>query len=290
MFLYESVFCFFRYDEVTGGLDLLPKAFLSVLNVPVLLNSKVKRITQSDQGVVVSYQRDGRASLTDFSADYVLVTTTAKAAIFIDFQPPLSHEKMAALRAVHYDSSTKVILTFSRRFWEEDNIRGGKSITDGPSRFIYYPSHGFPGNKTIGVLLASYTWSDDSVLFEGASDEDVKELVLKDLVQIHGEHVRSLCTGVLVKRWTLDPHSLGAFALFTPHQHIEYAKELFRSENRVHFAGEHTAFPHGWIETAMKSAIRAAANINEEAHLIHGVHWSSTRRRDLSFSVIKSHD
>ncbi|XP_022621202.1 LOW QUALITY PROTEIN: L-amino-acid oxidase-like [Seriola dumerili] len=257
-----------KYYEVTGGSDLLPKAFLTVLDVPVHLNSKVKNISQSANGVTVWYQRDKQSSLMDIHADVVLVTTTAKAALFMDFNPPLSISKMEALRSVHYDSSTKIILTFNETFWEDDGIRGGKSITDRPSRYIYYPSHSFPENKNIGVLLVtSWTWSDDSLLFQGASDEDLKELALRDLVKIHGERVRSLCTGVVVKRWSLDPYSLGAFALFTPYQHLEYSKELFRREGRVHFAGEHTAFPHAWIETSMKSAIRAATNINKEALL-----------------------
>uniref|UniRef100_UPI0037E99CB6 L-amino-acid oxidase-like n=1 Tax=Semicossyphus pulcher TaxID=241346 RepID=UPI0037E99CB6 len=255
-----------EYYEVTGGIDLLTTAFLTVLNsTSFLVNSKVKRISHSDKGVIVSYQTGNQSSLTDLRADIVLVTTTAKAALFMDFDPSLSINKMEALRAVHYDSSTKIILTFSKKFWEEDGIRGGKSITDGPSRYIYYPSHSFPKNKNIGVLLASYTWSDDSLLFLGASDEDLKDMALRDLERIHGKHVRSLCTGVVVKKWSSDPYSLGAFALFTPCQHLEYSKELFRSEGRVHFAGEHTAFPHAWIETAMKSAIRAATNINKAA-------------------------
>jgi len=245
-------------------MDLLPKAFQRVLKDPINFNSTVKCISQSHDGVNVSYQTGEESNLTHLHADVVLVTTTTKAALFMDFDPPLSIQKMEALRSVHYDSSSKIILTFSEKFWEKDGIQGGKSITDRPSRFIYYPSHSFP-NETIGVLLASYTWSDDSLLFLGASDEDLKELALKDLALIHGEHVKSLCTGVLVKQWSRDPYSLGAFALFTPYQHLEHAEELFRSEGRVHFAGEHTAFPHAWIETAMKSAIRAATNINEEA-------------------------
>uniref|UniRef100_A0A671U9C6 Amine oxidase n=1 Tax=Sparus aurata TaxID=8175 RepID=A0A671U9C6_SPAAU len=252
-----------QYKEVTGGSDLLPRAFqkaLEELDVPILLNSVVKRISQSNEGVFVEYQQSD--AMYGLLADFVLVTTTAKAALYMEFYPPLRIEKMVALRAVHYDSSTKIILTFSEKFWKENGIQGGKSITDGPSRFIYYPSHSFPENDKIGVLLASYTWSDDSLLFAGASDEDLKELALRDLVKIHGERVRDLCTGVVVKRWSLDPYSLGAFALFTPYQHLEYSKELFRREGRVHFAGEHTAFPHAWIETAMKSAIRAATNIN----------------------------
>ncbi|XP_038587823.1 L-amino-acid oxidase-like isoform X2 [Micropterus salmoides] len=256
-----------RYYEVTGGSDLLPQAFLKVLNVPILLNSPVKSISQLDNGVNVSYQTSDpsqQPSFTHLPADIVLITTTAKAALFMDFNPPLSIQKMDALRGVHYDSSTKIILTFSEKFWEKNGL-GGKSITDGPSRYIYYPSHSFPNNKSIGVLLASYTWADDSLLFQGASDEALKELALRDLSKIHGDHVKSLCTGVVVKKWTLDPYSLGAFALFTPYQHLEYAEELFRSEGRVHFAGEHTAFPHAWIEASMKSAIRAAININNVA-------------------------
>ncbi|XP_019209409.1 L-amino-acid oxidase-like isoform X2 [Oreochromis niloticus] len=256
-----------RYYEVTGGFDGLPKAFLKELDVPILFKSRVKHINHSDEGVSVSFQSGQPSSFAKLQADIVLVTTTAKAALFIDFDPPLSIKKMEALRSVHYDSATKIMLTFKNKFWENDGIRGGKSITDGPSRFIYYPSQNFP-NKTIGVLLASYTWSDDSLLFLGASDEDLKDLVLRDLEKIHGKKVRDLCTGVIVKKWSLDPYSLGAFALLTPYQHLEYAMELFKSEGRVHFAGEHTAFPHAWMETSMKSAIRAAININKAANKV----------------------
>ncbi|XP_072232065.1 L-amino-acid oxidase-like [Leuresthes tenuis] len=251
------------FSEVTGGTELIVDAFNEILKDRIQLNSPVKHISQSDNGVKVSYLKD--QELLDLDADVVLVTATTKATLFIDFEPPLSIQKMEALRSVHYGSSTKIILTFSKKFWEDDDIKGGKSITDRPSRFIYYPSHSFPTNDNVGVLLASYTWAEDSHMFLGLSDEDLKEATLKDLALIHGDHIKGLCTGVKVKQWMLDPYSLGAFALFTPYQHLEHAKELFRSEGRVHFAGEHTAFPHAWIETAMKSAIRAATNINEAA-------------------------
>uniref|UniRef100_A0A3B5KUY0 Amine oxidase n=1 Tax=Xiphophorus couchianus TaxID=32473 RepID=A0A3B5KUY0_9TELE len=254
-----------RYFEMIDGTDSLPNAIALPLNQAIELNSMVQQIRQLEDGVVVQYQKNQSARPTDIFAHAVLVTTTAKAALFIDFSPSLSVQKMVALRTVHYDSATRITLTFSEKFWEKDGIRGGKSITDRPSRFIYYQSYSFPKNHTIGVILASYTWSDDSLLFLGASDEQLKEVLLKDLSEIHGHHVRALCTGILVKKWSQDPYSLGAFALFTPYQHLEYANELFRSEGRIHFAGEHAAFPHGWIEASMKSAIRAAANINAEA-------------------------
>lgn len=258
IFIYD----FFRYYEVTGGFDNLPRAFYNILTSNILLKSKVKSIKQTSSGVTVTYQ-DGhsQSSLNNLTVDYALVTATAKATLFIDFQPPLSGDKMEALRSVHYASSTKVVLSFKERFWEHEGIKGGKSITDRPPRFIHYPSHSFPGTAT-GALLASYTCSDDASLFHGMSDDELMAVVLDDLAKIHGEYIRPLWTGGLVKKWGLDPYSLGAFALFTPYQQGQYLKELFQSEGRVHFAGEHTATPHGWIETAMKSAIRAAKAIN----------------------------
>uniref|UniRef100_A0A3Q2DXJ9 Amine oxidase domain-containing protein n=1 Tax=Cyprinodon variegatus TaxID=28743 RepID=A0A3Q2DXJ9_CYPVA len=228
----------------------------------VIPNAKVNKIEQNaKENKVKVYYQDNQKNNINKTANAVLVTTTAKAALFIDFDPPLSPSKMEALRSIHYGSSTKVILTFKKKFWEEEGIHGGKSITDRPSRFIYYPSHNFTGNNKIGVLLASYTWAEDSTLLLGLSDDDLKEMALKDLELIHGDQVRSLCTGVYVKKWSTDPHSHGAFALMTSNQRTEYATELTKNEGNIYFAGEHTAYPHAWIETSMKSAIRAVKNI-----------------------------
>uniref|UniRef100_A0A3P9PPK7 Amine oxidase n=1 Tax=Poecilia reticulata TaxID=8081 RepID=A0A3P9PPK7_POERE len=257
-----------EYSEVTGGTDLIPKALNNTLKKDtVKVNSTVKKIYRNvtNHPVVVTYKSDQRDGLSNITADAVLVTASAKAALFIDYEPPLSTSKVKALRSIHYGGSTKVVLTFSEKFWEKEGIYGGKSVTDRPSRFIYYPSHSFPKNNTIGVLLASYTWAEDSHLLLSLTNEDLKELVLKDLALIHGDHVKSLCTGILVKKWSLDPHSHGAFALFTPYEHLEYAQQLQKNEGRIYFAGEHIGFPHAWIETAIKSAIRAAKNITTDA-------------------------
>lgn len=260
MFFFSSP----RYSEISGGFQQLPKHFYRILNSTILCNSKVKGIRQTKSSVTVWYEKLPNSTILKHKTfDYVLVTATAKATLFIDFQPPLSTTKMEALRSVHYSSSTKVVLSFSRRFWEDESIFGGRSITDLPSRFIYYPSHSFTGKG--GALLASYTVSDDSSLFQGMADDELKSVVLSDLMKIHGTYIHDLYTGGVVKKWGLDPYSLGAFAIFTPFQQTRYSDILAKNENRIYFAGEHTDMPHGWIETSMKSAIRAAKNINNAA-------------------------
>lgn len=251
---------FSRYWEISGGFDELPFKFYKILNSTILLNSKVRGISYTDSNVTVFYNEKHSSMLTQKTFDYVLVTATAKATLFIDYQPPLPHWKLEALRSVHYASSTKVVLSFSQRFWEDESIFGGRSITDLPSRFIYYPSHSFPGKG--GALLASYTVSDEAALFHGMSDDELKQVVLNDLMKIHGVYIQDLYTGGLVKKWGLDPYSLGAFAIFTPYQKTYYGESLARNVSRIYFAGEHVDMPHGWIETAMKTALRAAKTIN----------------------------
>ncbi|XP_056153169.1 L-amino-acid oxidase-like [Lampris incognitus] len=254
-----------RYYEITGGFDKLPETISKKLKADVHLNAKAKLIRQTNENVTVSYQ-DWRktAILTNLTADYVLVTPSAKVTNLLKFHPPLSNFKQEALRSIHYGSATKVILSFRECFWKKEGIFGGRSITDQPSRFIYYPNHNFNDTER-GAVLASYTSEDDSTLFAGVNDEELMELVLDDLAKIHGKEIKALCSGGVVKKWSEDPYTLGAYAVFTPYQQQDYIAQLSAPEGRVHFAGEHLGTPHAWIETAMKSAIRAARSINNLA-------------------------
>ncbi|KAM3921565.1 L-amino-acid oxidase-like [Leptodactylus fuscus] len=256
-----------RLDEITGGFDQLPMAFARRLPNAIRLNSTVVKVTQHHKSVIVQYRKNKSSTLTSISADYVIVTATAKATRRINFSPPLSYEKYNALSFIHYTSATKILLNCKERFWEKDGIVGGRSATDRPSRNIYYPSHNSTNGG--GVVLASYTLEDDSLFFASLSDEDCVDIALEDLSIIHRrpkEELRKLCPKSVVKKWSLDPYSMGAFAFFTPYQFGDMYEELSRPEGRVFFAGEHMAFPHGWMNTAATSGLKAAKNIHEHCN------------------------
>ncbi|XP_022351816.1 L-amino-acid oxidase-like [Enhydra lutris kenyoni] len=253
-----------NFSEITGGFDQLPKALGATLKPGTIrLGASVETVVRDGSKVRVSYWVGKPGSvLNHLTADFVIITASAKATRLITFKPPLSQDKREALRLVHYTSATKVILTCKEPFWERDGIRGGYSITDRPSRYIYYPSHSFPNGKSI--LLASYTVDDDSLFFTSITHEQIVDVVLEDLAAVHQipkDKLQRICPSSAAKRWSLDPLILGAFAEFTPYQFIDYSQELFKPEGRIHFAGEHTCTPHGWIDTAIKSGLRAARNI-----------------------------
>ncbi|KAK7803440.1 hypothetical protein U0070_023750 [Myodes glareolus] len=254
-----------EYSEITGGFDQLPNGFnASLKSGTIRLRSRVEAVVRNGSKVEVLYRTDEPIfPLRKLTADYVINSASAKATRLITFQPPLSPDKAHALRSVHYTSATKVVFVCNERFWEQDGIRGGNSITDRPSRFIIYPSHSLPGGK--GMLLASYTVGDDSLFFAVMKPDQVVNIILDDLAAVHHipkEELKRMCPKATVKHWgSLDPLTIGAFAVFTPYQFVDYLKQLSQPEGRIHFAGEHTDLPHGWLDTAIKSGLRAAKDI-----------------------------
>ncbi|KAF0885695.1 OXLA oxidase, partial [Crocuta crocuta] len=252
------------FSEITGGFDQLPKALSASLKPGTIqLGSKVETVVRDGPEIQVSYRAGEPSSVQhNLTADFLIISASAKATRLITFKPPLSPDKVEALRVVHYTSATKVVLACKEPFWEREGIRGGVSVTDRPSRFIYYPSHSFPSGK--GVLLASYTVDDDSLFFISMTHEQVEDVVLEDLAAVHQipkDELRRMCPSSVLKRWSLEPFTMGAFAEFTPYQFTDYSLRLFQPEGRIHFAGEHTSMPHAWIDTAIKSGLRAARNI-----------------------------
>lgn len=213
--------------------------------------------------VQISYRvGEPHSVLHTLTMDFVIVSTSAKATRLIIFKPPLSLDKVDVLRWVHYTSATKVVLACNEPFWEQDGIWGGVSITDRPSRYIYYPSHSLPSSK--GIPLASCTLDDDSLFFISMRQDQVVDIVLEDLSILHWvpkEAPQCMCPCSVIKYCSLDPLVLGAFSKFTPYQFENYLQHFFQPEGLIHFAGEHTCLPHAWIDTAIKSSLWAARNI-----------------------------
>ncbi|KAM5322258.1 L-amino-acid oxidase-like [Glossophaga mutica] len=274
------------FTEITGGFDQLPKALSASLKPGTIhLGSKVEMVVRDGPEVQISYRvGESSSALHNLTADFVIISAPATTTRLITFIPPLSLDKVEALRSVRYASATKVVLACNESFWERDGIRGGYSITDRPSRSIYYPSHSFPSGK--GVLLASYAVEDNSLFFISMKHDQVVDIVLEDLAAVHQipkEELRRMCPSSVLKQWSLDPLVMGAVPQFAPYQFEDYPQRLFQPEGRIHFAGEHTCLPHTWMDTAIKSGLLAARNIqaavDEEAR---GARRPSTTGRNLS--------
>ena len=246
-------------QEIAGGMDQLPQAFYRRLAGRVHFGAHVHAVEQDEASVTVRYRtRAGEFSAT---GDHAVCTLPFGVLRHVDFRPALSLGKYRAIRSLNYNPSTKILLQFRRRFWEQDDgIVGGTTATDLPIRRIVYPSHDEPGEER-GVLLASYTWGQDAARWGALSPDDRIALALKDLAKIHPQAPAEYEAGASYA-WYNDPYAGGAFALFEPGQESALHADIVRPEGRVHFAGEHCSLWHAWIQGALEAGIRAASAIH----------------------------
>lgn len=244
--------------EIDGGADLLPRAFLPALASRIRFGTRMVAIEQSAQSATVHLRTlSQRASVI---GDYVIVTTPLPTLRHVEVLTPFSRAKQQAIREVHYDASTKVLLQCRRRFWEEDDgIVGGGTVTDLAIRNLYYPDHHRETGR--GVLLASYTWAEDAQRWDSLEPRDRIEQAIEDVSRIHPQIVEEFEVGAS-KSWHDDPYAGGAFALFEPGQFTRLYEAMCAPEGRIHFAGEHASVYHRWIQGAIDSGLRAAMAVH----------------------------
>jgi monoamine oxidase len=246
-------------QEIVGGMDGLPNAFYAALQDSVHLGAEVFALDQDEDSVTVHYKTEaGRFTAT---GDYAVCAIPFSVLRYVETLTPFSRDKQKAVRQLNYAASTKTLFQVRRRFWEsEDGIYGGGTVTDLPIRRINYPT---PDPSTErGVLLASYTWSQDALQW-GAMDEETRlEEALGDVAQIHPQ-IRDEYEVGASHAWYGDRWARGAFALFEPGQQSRLQEDIVKPEGRIHFAGEHCSLYHAWIQGALESGIRAARAIHE---------------------------
>jgi monoamine oxidase len=244
--------------EVDGGMDRLPRAFLPDLHRTIRFGAKMIAIDQSPESVVVHYQTGaGRGQIT---ADYAIVTIPFAVLRHVECLKPFSRPKQQAIRQLHYDASAKILFQCRRRFWEDDDgIFGGGTVTDLPIRIMFYPDHSRETGR--GVVLASYTWSEDAQRWGSLPAADRICQALDDVAEIHPQIVEEFEIGVS-KMWHDDEFAGGAFALFDPGQQTLLHSHIIKPEGRIHFAGEHASLAHAWIQGAIESGLRAAHEVH----------------------------
>lgn len=244
--------------QIEGGMDRLPRAFLPTLADRIRFSARMNAIDQTPEEVIVHYRTPaGRAQVR---GDYAIITVPFSVLRHVETLKPFSRPKQRAIRQLHYDASAKIFFQCRRRFWEEDEgIFGGGTVTDLPIRNLYYPEHGRDTGR--GVLLASYTWSEDAHRWGSLAPEERITQALENVAQIHPQILETFEFGTS-KMWHHDEFAGGAFALFDPGQQTLLHHAIVAPEGRIHFAGEHASLTHAWIQGAIESGLRAAYEVH----------------------------
>ncbi|SDM52542.1 monoamine oxidase [Fictibacillus solisalsi] len=251
-----------QFYEVEGGNDRLPKSFLPFLKENLHFGHQMTKIVQHNGQVTIHSRHTKSQRPLTVTGDLAIITIPFSLLSFVEIEPrnSISHNKWKAIRELHYVASTKIGLQFKRRFWEKEGIAGGKLMTDLPIRFAYYPSH-LIGTSGSGIILASYTWEDDTLSWDNLPEGDRIRNALDNLATVHGKSIYDDFLTGASHSWSQYQFSGGAFSMFKPSQETELFPFIPTPEGRVHFAGEHTSTAPAWIEGAIQSGIRVAYEV-----------------------------
>jgi len=250
------------FDEIVGGTDRLPAAFVARLKSKPRMGAEVVRLEQDPlRGRATAVYRD-KDRLLRVEGDFVLCTLPFPVLSRLEVEPAFSAAKQRAIRELNYDSATKVLAVTRRRFWEQDDgIFGGGTYTDLPTATTWYPADNATArdprvSASPAVFLASYSCGQAARRLATLPHAQRSALALSHLARVHPQ----LSRAGEVRRtasWSWDNHrwSGGAFAWFMPGQWSALHRHIVAPEGRIHFAGEHVSLVHTWMQGALESAL-----------------------------------
>lgn len=245
--------------NIKGGMDNLSHAFLPALAPHIRYGAKMVAIDQTPDEAIIHYQT--AAGRFEARGDYAIVTVPFPVLRHVEVLKPFSRAKQRAIRQLHYDASAKIFFQTRRRFWETDEgIYGGGTVTDLAIRNLFYTDYGKETGR--GILLASYTWSEDAQRWGSLPSHERIEQAVENVAEIHPQILDEFEAGAS-HMWHDDQFAGGAFALFDPGQQTLLHDEIVKPEGRIHFAGEHVSLHHAWIQGAFESGLHSAVAIHK---------------------------
>jgi monoamine oxidase len=239
--------------RIRTGNDRLPDALARGLREPVQLDSILRRVRQTDSGIVASIET--QAGRHDLQADFAIVAIPATLARDVVFEPGLRPSQHDAIAHLRYGHVTRLLLQFDGRFWR----RRGRPDLFGSDQSIgaFWDGNEQQPHKA-GIL---------SFLAGGGASQELQQILktegtsgVTSRVSWLGRPGRLLASREIV--WENEPWSRGGYAVFDPSFNPEWRAELARPHGRVLFAGEHTHLRfQGYMEGAVLSGQRAAAEV-----------------------------
>ncbi|HEY6333313.1 MAG TPA: FAD-dependent oxidoreductase [Blastocatellia bacterium] len=243
------------YYEIIGGNDLLASAFRSRLTGTLKKKSVVTNISQTDTQVTITYSN--AQGVQTIQADQCVCAIPFAVLKNIPADPPFSAAKQAAINGLDLTPVARTYLQFPSRSWQTDGY-DGYGITNLAIQDTYSPTLTQGGQAGI---LTSYTGGQNALNMAAMPASDRYSLVLNQMNNLFaglGDVVKTYS-----QIWQEDPFEGGAFTYFQPGQLTTLLPAAQQPEGLIHFAGEHTSAWHGWMNGALESGNRAAAEVNQ---------------------------
>ncbi len=244
--------------RVLGGNEKFTDAFATKVGKRhITLNQAVKSIRSTKDGVEVSYLDMATNRLGVVRAKKVITTVPLYRVFELQFEPPLSEAKQAAIQSMGWGAYFKAhvfVPKAAEKYWTKSGSSMLPILSDSKLGVIY---DGNPDQKTkakILSLLITGAWAESFTMMPQESARlQIKEEFEKLWPGI-GKEIQE------VEFYRYHPRAIAAWGVGRSRFDAQ-SEEIRRPENHVHLAGDFTETSHS--DGAFKSAERAVKQIKE---------------------------
>lgn len=235
--------------RIGGGMGTLFEALAATLKTSIHTEQSVQRIIQMGDRAVLQFG-DGEATV-----DRVILALPPPALERIVFDPPLCPQTRCAIEACGMSRGIKICLEFDRHFWHDEDWNGSL-ICDMPIQQCW------DGTKGERPVLNFYIGGEETQFWINHPKPAAE--ALRQLAEIFPSAADHFVEGLLFD-WVGDTFARGAFSHLAPGYVMKHMQHISKPNGLIHFAGEHTAMWVGFIEGALESGERAAAEVIDAA-------------------------
>jgi monoamine oxidase len=235
-----------------GGMGAVYGPMAAEIGDGLHLSRPVQQIAQDDDGVTVT--ADG---LT-VRARRAIVAIPLAVATSIVYEPTLPVDRALLHQRMPSGAVIKISVVYDEPFWRADGLSGQST------------SPGSPATLTIDACTDTGTPGVMCVITEGPAarrltkldEAERKAIVVRELVDRFGDKANAY-REFHEQNWTLERYSGGGMIGHAPPGVLtEFGYTLREPCGRVHWAGtESSAIMCGWIDGAIRSGERAAAEV-----------------------------
>jgi monoamine oxidase len=244
--------------RIADGSDRLPAALAAALPGRIRLGTWVVAIEHGRARVRVRVVT-GPGRGEELSGHFLVCALPFTCLRRIAVRPPLSGPRRAAIARLRSTSVTRVFLRLRRL---PLGARSSTVLTDLPLMLLAdaSPPRAAEEHSGPGVLEAFVTGPRARALALLSRERRIAR-TLELAERIYPGVTRDFQRGASYA-WDRDPYARGDYAWFAPGELTALGPQLAPAEGRIHFAGDHTSHLPGWMEGALASGVRAAAEIH----------------------------
>jgi monoamine oxidase len=247
-------------SRVVGGMGAVYGPMAAEIGDSLHLSQPVRHIDQDDDGVTV------RSNDMTVRANRVIVAVPIAIASQILYEPMLPADRALLHQRMPSGAIYKINIVYDEPFWRNDGLSGQSAAPGSPATVTIDASTDAPRPGVLCVIVEGPIARQIGKLDE----TERRRVILSELVGRFGARAGSPLD-YIEQCWTTERYSGGGMLSHAPPGVLtEFGPALREPCGRIHWAGtESSAVMCGWVDGAVRSGERAAAEVMQHDHLKH---------------------